>query len=135
MTSTEAANLETVTRFLRAVEGGATGDALAAFFTDDVVQEEMPNRLLPQGTRRDLAALLASAEKGRKVVRAQRYDVRRAVAQGDSVILEVDWTGTLAVPYGALAPGDDMRAHVAFFIELRGGRIASQREYSCFEPW
>jgi ketosteroid isomerase-like protein len=39
------------------------------------------------------------------------------------------------VPYGALAPGDDMRAHVAFFIELRGGRIASQREYSCFEPW
>jgi ketosteroid isomerase-like protein len=135
MTGTEARNLEIVTRFLRAVEGGATGDTLRAFFTEDVVQEELPNRLVPRGIKRDLGAILASAEKGREVVRGQRYDVRRAVAQGDSVILEVDWTGTLAVPYGSLAPGDEMRAHIAFFIELRGGRIASQREYGCFEPF
>jgi hypothetical protein len=34
-------------KFLAAIEAGATGDALAAFYAADVVQEEFPNRLVP----------------------------------------------------------------------------------------
>ena len=51
------------------------------------------------------------------------------------VALEVLWTGTLAVPFGSLAVGDNMRAHFAVFIQLRDGKIVAQRNYDCFDPW
>ncbi|MBI3941541.1 MAG: hypothetical protein HY326_00885 [Chloroflexi bacterium] len=38
-----------------------------------VVQEELPNRLVPQGARRDLAALLEGAERGQKVMSMKSY--------------------------------------------------------------
>ncbi|MEZ4410147.1 MAG: nuclear transport factor 2 family protein [Polyangiales bacterium] len=122
-------------RYLAALEAGATGDALAAFFTPDVVQEEFPNRLVPTGARRDLAALLDGAVRGQRVMTAQRYELVHAVASGDRVALEVQWTGTLAVPVGALPAGGEMRARFAVFLDLRDGRIAAQRNYDCFDPF
>jgi len=121
--------------YLAALEAGATGDALAAFFTDDVVQEEFPNRLVPAGARRDLAALLDGAVRGQKVMRAQRFELLGAVENGDTVALEVQWTGTVAVPLGGLPAGGQMRARFAVFLEFRGDKIARQRNYDCFDAW
>ena len=45
--------------YFAALERGVTGDELAAFYHSDVVQEEFPNRLLPNGAKRDLAGILA----------------------------------------------------------------------------
>lgn len=122
-------------RYLAAIEAGATGADLAAFFAADVVQEEFPNRLVPQGARRDLAAILDGAERGQKVLRAQRYDIQQALAQDDRVALEVIWTGTLAIPVGSLQAGDEMRARFAVFLQYRDGRIVAQRNYDCFDPF
>ena len=133
--SIQSSNLEIVRHYLHAIEQGTTGPALAEFFAPDVVQEEFPNRLVTQGARRDLAALLEGAERGQKVLSAQRYEIRNAVEQGNFVALEVRWTGTMAVPFGSLAVGDAMRAHFAVFIELRDGKIVAQRNYDCFDPW
>jgi ketosteroid isomerase-like protein len=47
----------------------------------------------------------------------------------------VSRTGTVARGFGALQPGDTMRAHFAVFLEIRGGRIVSQRNYDCFDPF
>ena len=121
--------------YLAALEAGATGDALVAFFTDDVVQEEFPNRLVPAGARRDLAALLDGAVRGQKVMRAQRFELLTAVENGDTVALEVQWTGTVAVALGSLPAGGQMRARFAVFLEFRGDKIARQRNYDCFDPW
>ena len=133
--TTQSTNLETVRRYLTAIEQGATGATLAAFYAPEVVQEEFPNRLVVNGARRDLAAILEGAERGQKVISAQTYEIRNAVEQGNSVALEVLWTGTLAIPFGSLAVGDKMRAHFAVFIELRDGKIVAQRNYDCFDPW
>ena len=133
--TTQSTNLETVRRYLTAIEQGATGATLAAFYAPEVVQEEFPNRLVVNGARRDLAAILEGAERGQKVISAQSYEIRNAVEQGNSVALEVLWTGTLAIPFGSLAVGDKMRAHFAVFIELRDGKIVAQRNYDCFDPW
>ena len=122
-------------RYLEAIEQGATGDALAAFFTSDVVQEEFPNRLVPNGARRDLAALLEAATRGQQVLESQRYDIQHAVVAGNRVALEVIWTGTLAVPVGTIPKGGQMRAHFAVFMDFRDGKIAAQRNYDCFDPW
>ena len=134
-TSPHAPNLATALRYLAVLESGALGPDLAAFFTPDVVQTEYPNRLVPAGAVRDLAALLDGAVRGQQVISAQRFEVRHAVASGDDVALEVLWSGTLAVPIGALAAGDVMRAHFGVFLTFRDGRIASQRTYDCFEAF
>ena len=44
-------------------------------------------------------------------------------------------TGTLAVGFGSLAAGSQMRCHSAMFFEFVDGKIARQRNYDCFEPW
>jgi ketosteroid isomerase-like protein len=135
MTTTEQANLETTRAYLAAVEGGATGEALARWFTPDVVQEEFPNRLMPTGARRGLQELLDGAERGQTVISAQRYEVLSAIASGDKVALEVQWTGTLAIPLGSLPAGGEMRARFGVFLDFRDGRIAAQRNYDCFDPF
>jgi ketosteroid isomerase-like protein len=133
--SPESANLQAARRYLAAIESGATGDALAAFFTDDVVQEEFPNRLVPTGARRDLAAILEGAVRGQSVLTGQRFDIQTETADGDRVVLEVVWTGTLAIPLGSVAPGGELRARFAVFLDYRDGRIAAQRNYDCFDPF
>lgn len=133
MTPTEQANLETVRRYLRAIEEGS--EDTFSFFTEDVVQEEFPNRFVPQGARRGLQEMREASERGKKVMAAQRYEVLNAIASGDTVALEVQWTGTLAMPLGSLPVGGEMRARFGVFLQLRNGKIAAQRNYDCFEPW
>lgn len=135
MTTTEQTNLETARAYLAAVESGATGEALARWFTPDVVQEEFPNQLVPTGARRGLQALLDGAVRGQTVMSAQRYEVLSAIASGDRVALEVQWTGTLAIPLGSLPAGAQMRARFGVFLDFRDGRIAAQRNYDCFDPF
>ncbi|MEZ4587480.1 MAG: nuclear transport factor 2 family protein [Gemmatimonadales bacterium] len=136
----ELANLELTRRYLAAIEqstsgGSDAGPGAAAFLAPDVVQEEFPNLFVPTGAKRDLAALEDAAARGRKVLSGQRYEVRHAHAAGDTVILEVLWVGTLAVPVRSLAEGAEMRAHFAVVLEIRDGKIRRQRNYDCFEPW
>jgi ketosteroid isomerase-like protein len=127
--------LELTRRYFATVEAGATGEALAAFYAPEVVQEEFPNRVTAQGARRDLKAILDAAERGRKVMASQRYEILHAIADGDRAAVEFQWSGTLAVPVGSLPAGAEMRARCACFLEFRAGRIVAQRNYDCFEPW
>lgn len=135
MTGTEPTSHSVIRSYLAAIESGATGDALARFFTPDATQVELPNLLNPRGGQSDLAAILARAEQGKKLLRSQRFDVRSEIVQGSKVAVEAVWSGTLEVPLGTLAAGETLRAHFAMFFELRDGRICAQRNYDCFEPW
>jgi ketosteroid isomerase-like protein len=105
------------------------------FCADDVVQIEFPNRLVPNGATRDLAALRDAAERGRKVMTAQRFEVVNAIASGEQVAVEAMWTGTLAVPLGSIPAGGEMRARFAIFLTYRDGKIVRQHNYDCFDPW
>jgi ketosteroid isomerase-like protein len=126
--------LELTRRYFAALAGGATGEALAAFYAPEVIQEEFPNRLNPHGMRRDLAAILDAAERGQKMMASQRYEILQAVADGDRVAVEFRWSGALAVPVASFPAGAEMRGRFACFLEFRGGRIIAQRNYDCFEP-
>lgn len=74
-------------------------------------------------------------EKGRKLLSSQSYEIKSCVAEGDALSIEVLWTGTLAVPFGSLSVGSQMRAHSAMFFQFKDGKIVSQRNYDCFESW
>jgi ketosteroid isomerase-like protein len=129
----DAEHIELAGRYLTAIERGATGEELAAFLSPDVVQQEFPNRLTPNGATRNLAQILEGAERGQAILQSQRYEVLGAIASGDKVVLEVQWTGKLVIAVAGLPA--EMRARFAVFLEYREGKIARQRNYDCFEPW
>lgn len=110
-------------------------ETVAAFFDPDVVQEEFPNRLMANGARRNLADLLEASARGKKVMSRQSFEVVNSVSEGVRLSLEVLWTGVLAVPFGSIPAGGEMRAHFAVFLDFRDGKIIGQRNYDCFDPW
>jgi ketosteroid isomerase-like protein len=121
--------------YVAAVEAGAVGDDLAAFYHPDVIQDEYPNRLVPAGIQRDLAALLAGAEAGQKLLERQIFDIHTVTEVGDRVILEMTWTGWPRTPVGSVRPGETLRARFAQVIEFEDGLIIRQRNYDCFDPF
>jgi ketosteroid isomerase-like protein len=132
--STDNELIALVRRYFDSIENGAPGESLQ-FFAEDVVQEEFPNRLVPEGATRDLAALKEAGARGRKVMTRQRYEIVNLLASGNQVAVEAIWTGTLSVPFGSIPAGGEMRARFAIFLELRDGRIVRQRNYDCFDPF
>jgi len=133
--SAMADNLEIARNYLKAIEHGETGAGLSQFFAPDVIFEVFPNLVAPHGHRRDLAAALAGAERGKKLMARQVYKITSEIAAGDRVALEVEWVGTLAVPFGTLPAGRQMKAKFGMFLEFRDGRIIRQRNYDCYEAW
>src|SRR3954468_19434440 len=91
--SIESTNLARAIEWVRAVESGTTGDRLDEFVTPDVIHEDMPNRIFPNGMRYDLTGMRAGAERGKALLPRQRYDILSAIASGNSVAIELDWKG------------------------------------------
>lgn len=134
MTIEEQNNLEIARRFLVTVGQGDPEENLA-FYAEDVVQVEFPNRLVPQGATRDLEALRQAGQRGSKAVTGQGYEIVNMVASGDQVAVEVIWTATLQVPLGDTPVGGQMRARFAIFLTFRDGKIIRQHNYDCFDAF
>jgi ketosteroid isomerase-like protein len=127
-------NTEIVKAYFEALE--RSPDSVHDFYHPDVVQEEFPNRFLPLGARRGLQELREASDRGRKVMASQRFEVVSMFADGDTVIVESEWSGTLAVPLGDATPaGSVMKARFAQFFVFDAGKIVAQRNYDCFYPW
>jgi len=121
-------NLGIARRYLQALERGETGAALKEFLAPDVVLEEFPNLLTPLGKKRNLAAALEGAERGRKVMSRQMYKIKQEIADHDRVAREVEWVGTLAVPFGSIPAGGQMKA---FFCRV--SRIPRREDHQAAE--
>jgi ketosteroid isomerase-like protein len=131
----ESPRLAFVRKYFAALDRFAMGEELAAFFAPGAVQEEFPNRFMPNGARRDVAGLQEAALRGAKVMTGQSFEIISSLEQGESMALEVLWEGTLSIPVGSLPAGGGMRARFAVFLEFREGKIFHQRNYDCFDPF
>ncbi len=119
----------------RALEAGKTGEELRPLFTEDAKTIEHPNLVKPRGAVASLAEMLANSEAGAKLLAKQSYEVQHEIEQGSIVICRLTWTGVLAKTVGPFREGQILRAHIAQFIETRGGRIASIETFDCYEPF
>jgi ketosteroid isomerase-like protein len=126
-------NLALARQYLKAIESGSITE-LTQFFAPEVIVEIFPSKFFPNGSRDNLAGIRAAAERGKKVMSSQTFAVKNALSSGDQVALEIDWTGTLAVPFQTIPAGGQMRAHFAAFLQYKDGKIISQRNYDCYEP-
>ncbi|NOJ48761.1 nuclear transport factor 2 family protein [Bradyrhizobium archetypum] len=118
--------------FVAAVAAAAPREAIEAFYAEDVIQEEFPNLLLPDGAVRDFINLRAAHDKTRYTIEQQSFEIVNAVASGNCVLLEIIWNATLAADLDPLTPGDRMRAQLAQVFEFRDGLIFRLRTYSCY---
>jgi ketosteroid isomerase-like protein len=88
-------------RLLAVIE---TGDeaSLRQIYAENAVQVEHPNRLKPKGDRREIERMMADLKRGKTMLRSEHYEVLEATTSGNSVALQVKWTGIVNVPVGAL---------------------------------
>ncbi len=127
--------LATARELLQAIGSGLTGDRLRPYFHPDAVQVEHFSPITPAGRTRGLAAMLAASVEGAELMASQRYLVIDATELADRVVLQLEWTGVLARPLGALSVGHELRADVAMFLTFdEAGRIVRQESYDCYRP-
>ena len=96
---------------------------------------EYPNLVKPSGATADRAKLLASSRAGARLLSAQRYDVHHAAQYGNTAIMRLTWSGTVATDVGAFVAGQQLTAHIAQFVTVRDGRISALATYDCYEPF
>ena len=111
--------------YLRAIESHDL-ERVAALLHPEVQTVEHPNKLNPKGATYDKAAMRAAGERGAALMASERYEVRALTCEGNRVVAQTVWTGTLK-------DGRSMRAQICSAIELRDGLIWRQEQYDCFE--
>jgi ketosteroid isomerase-like protein len=127
-------HLDKIRLYLKSIEIGNSA-VLRELFSPSATCEQLPNRIYPQGSRADVTKMDEAFAKGRKLLSTQSYEIKNHVVEGNSVALEVLWTGKLSIAFGNLPAGHEMRAHSAMFFQFENGKIVSQRNYDCFEAW
>jgi ketosteroid isomerase-like protein len=130
-----ASNIIRVREYLQAVASMGSFEKIAVFYTPDVVIQEFPNKIAPQGRVRGAADLRAAYEHGRHILQSQTYKIQRILEAADQVAIELEWSGVLTVPVMNWPAGSEMKACVAMFLTFRDGKIASQRTYDCYPPF
>ncbi|HKU41172.1 MAG TPA: nuclear transport factor 2 family protein [Polyangiales bacterium] len=135
MSNDPSQNLSVARRYLALLERNLRDPELAELFAPEFELREYPNRLNPAGRTLSRAQVLANTEKAAQLSIEQRYDVRHAVASDDFVALEVEWTGRFNIPFGSTPAGQPLRAASGMFLRFREGRLVSQHNYDCFEPF
>ena len=121
-------------RLFSAIESGDE-PALRAIYADNAVQVEHPNRLKPKGDRRGLDKMMGDLKRGRAILASERYEVLEATSSGDTVALQIKWTGVVNMAIGALQPGDSMLCESGIFLKFQGDRVVEQHNYDCFEDF
>jgi ketosteroid isomerase-like protein len=119
--------LDVARRMIAAIEAGDRR-ALETMYADDAVQHELPNALVPKGIQRDKPAILEAFDRGAALMATQCFEITNAVTQGRHAAVEADFVGETK-------SGKTFRARFAMFFEVVDGKIVSQRNYDCFDPF
>jgi ketosteroid isomerase-like protein len=135
-TVTSATDAVTVVRryYATVADLGSTEDDLRPLLDEHLRVVEHPNAVTPRGAARDLDGTLAGFRAGKALLRDQAFEVHEALAAGDRVAVRATWRGTVGVAAGPFAAGQQLVAHVAALLTVRGGRIVDHETFDCYEP-
>ena len=103
--SEETKNRELVRAYYAAIAHGMTDVEWERWFAPDVIQEEFPNRLLPNGAQRDLRGLREAAERGAALMGRQTFHLLTLVVSGSTVVVEAEWRGQVSRRRGPVRRG------------------------------
>jgi len=98
-------------------------------FAENAEWIELPIPGISRGRQGNRAFLREAAERLLRMYPDRQMSIRNLVAQGDQVVLELEWWGTAAAAVGGLNVGDQIRFRVASFFTLVDGLIVRQADY------
>lgn len=122
-----------IKEFLTSISTGGSFESVRKFYHPDAVQIEFPNLLAKEKIERDIKKIEEAADRGKKVMISQNFEVIKSYEVANVVIIEAIWTGILAIDLGTKSTGATVTAHFAQFYEFEGALILRQRNYDCFE--
>ncbi|QPE05551.1 nuclear transport factor 2 family protein [Microbacterium schleiferi] len=105
----------------------STEDQLRAVVDPDAVFRELPNPIAPSGHERSLEQAVAGFLSGKSRLTDQRIDVHEILVSGHRAAVRSTWRGVLG--------GTEIVAHMAGFVTVRDGLVASHETYDCYEPF
>jgi ketosteroid isomerase-like protein len=136
-TPSAAAEVESVVRRYYAVVSdlGSSEDDLRPLLSETVAVIEHPNAITPTGAQRGLVETLAGFRAGKALLREQAFAVHEVLTSGDRAAVRATWSGTVAVDAGPFEAGVRLRAEVAAYLTVRGGKVVRHETFDCYEPF
>jgi ketosteroid isomerase-like protein len=83
----------------------------------------------PRGMTANREELIAMMNGAARTYPDRAMTVRNLIAAGDTIVLEMEWVGTVAGEHPALQPGDQQRLREVIIHRFRDGEIVEMREY------
>jgi predicted ester cyclase len=99
------------------------------FYSEAADWTELPSSWAPHGRHGGRDALREKAAAEPKLFPDRRMRILNVVAQGDQVVLELEWRGTSATAAGAIVAGAAIRVRVASFFQLAYAKIIGHVDY------
>jgi hypothetical protein len=95
---------------------------------------EFSNPAIPQGRKGDYMSFRRAATQAMRLFPDRRLTVLNSIAEDNIVVLEQEWSGTLAEAAGAHNIGEVSRLRIASFFTLNDGLIIKQTDYCAIAP-
>ena len=90
---------------------------------------ELPLPSTPAGQHGDRAFLSQAAQRILRLFPDRQMKILNLIAQGDQVVLELDWRGSAAATIGNISAGQLIQFRVATFLTFVDGMIVKQVDY------
>lgn len=111
-----------------------TPEELSVFLSPEIVWQEMPNKFAPAGRTTRFDTMLKNFQVGQQFITPQTYTIENMVVQGDTVALQLGWTGTAAQTLGPFQAGENITCQIASFLTFKDGKLVRQIDYPCYPP-
>jgi len=90
---------------------------------------EFSNPSIPEGRKGDYLSYHRAAEQAIRLFPDRKLVVLNSIAEGNMVVLEQEWSGTLAMAIGNHNVGEISKLRIATFFTLESGLIIKQIDY------
>jgi ketosteroid isomerase-like protein len=127
LTAEEEANLAALRSYeaaYNAQEEGWQGRLLAEDFTYHGFGPSAP-----QGKTANRGELIVMMEGAARMFPDRTVTISNLIAAGDTVVMEMEWVGTVAGEHPVLKPGDQQRLRGVAIYRFRDGEVVEMREY------
>ena len=127
-TAEESANLAVMQAMAEAFNAQEP-DLVERFYSEDLVYQSY-GPWAPQGMTGDREGLKQGVAFGMRVFPDRRTTVKSRVAEGDTVVEEIEWVGTASDEHPTLQEGEREILRDITFNRFRDGKIVEIREYA-----
>jgi hypothetical protein len=103
-------------------------------YSEELDWIEFSNPSIPQGRKGDYSSFRNAAAQAIRLFPDRKLVVLNCIAEGNFVVMEQEWIGTLAIAVGIHNVGEISKLRIASFFTLKNGLIIKQIDYCAVAP-